>query len=45
MTRDPSAVVGTLFGVVVLWYLLQHAINWAIERWTQWWIGWWERKP
>jgi hypothetical protein len=38
MTRDPSAVVGTLFGVVVLWYLLQHAIDAVGER-----LGWWNR--
>jgi hypothetical protein len=37
MTR-PTAVVGTLFGVVLLWYLLQHAIDAVGER-----LGWWKR--
>jgi hypothetical protein len=40
MTRDPSAVVGTLFGVVIGWWLLQHAIDAIGER-----LGWWKRKP
>jgi hypothetical protein len=39
MTR-PTAVVGTLMGAVVVWYLLQHAIDAVGER-----LGWWKRKP
>jgi hypothetical protein len=40
MTRDPSAAVGTFMGAVVLWYLLQHAIDAVGER-----LGRWKRKP
>jgi hypothetical protein len=38
MTR-PTAIVGTLMGVVVLWYLLQHAIDAAGNR-----LGWWRSR-